>query len=208
MTKQKKYVTQPMFFKHYFSLWILVYWSIDVFILIDWKVWWHLYYFGGCPQELMVRWLCFLFTIRASLWLPRMVPALWMDTMCSPEQYLLWSIMGVLLLRVVWVSLFMLVHTHGRWLAFTGWFFTHDHQDTFVVGCWLHAHSPVVDQSLVAEGVVSLQVIGLAAIHLSAYSSWSGNRSNSPWLPIADVWTLYHLFSLQQLETERATFIF
>lgn len=42
----------------------------------------------------------------------------------------------------------------------------HDHHYPFALGCQLHAHSFIVHQALVAEGVVNLQVTGLCAVHL------------------------------------------
>lgn len=42
------------------------------------------------------------------------------------------------------------------------------HDDTFAVGCWLHAHRLAVYQPIVVEGAANFQIIGFGSIRLLA----------------------------------------
>lgn len=57
-------------------------------------------------------------------------------------------------------------HIGGDWLLLAS-SSVYDHEDTFAIGCRLHAHSLALNQPVVAKGVVCLQVTGwLAAVYL------------------------------------------
>lgn len=123
-----------------------------------------LYCFRRCSGALG-RAGCFLFRVLG-FWLRRMVLALWVAATRRSGRYLCFWILCRMYLRVARRVLVDGGQYRGGSRLSRAESPLHDNHHTFTICHCLHAHSFGINQSIVVEGVVTLQIPGFGAVHL------------------------------------------